>query len=236
MRLEASNFSEQAINKVAEIAIARQLQEVRGLEVQIKTDLTKLAKGQIDAIAINIQGLWMQHCLRAAEFHLQMGQVAVKPWSAIRGKIQLAHPSTGTLLLVIEETGFTHALNTEPWMRSRQPDITDTNSLSPVECHLTDGAIVIQAEPLHQSPPPPFSVTTTPQITNDKEIDLFNIHDHGEPPSPQFANTLTTQIKELLSLRDIQSQGTSLQIQQIAIASGRLTIHADIYIQEFSAA
>ena len=237
MRSEASSFSEQAINKIAEIAIARQLQEVIALEVQIKTDIAKLAQGQIDSIAINIQGLWMQHCLRATEFHLQMGQVTVKPWSALRGKIQLAHPSTGTVLLVIEETSLTYALNTESWLRSRQPNPTTTASLSPVKCHLSDGAIAIQTELLNQpSLQPSFSLAATPQVTDDRKIDLCDVHYQGEQPSPQFANTLTTQLQELLSLRDIQNRGTSLQIQQIAIASGRLTIHADIYIEEFSAA
>lgn len=54
---EKARFSQQAINKIAEVAIASQLKQVEKLKVQIDTDLNKLARGKIDSIDININGL-----------------------------------------------------------------------------------------------------------------------------------------------------------------------------------
>lgn len=88
-------WSEQAINKVAEMAIATQIKKTESLKVNIKTDLSKLAKGKLDAIAIKLTGFVMEHELKADEFHLQIGQVTVKPLSAMRGNIRLVHPSEG---------------------------------------------------------------------------------------------------------------------------------------------
>jgi len=38
-------FGEQALNRIAEMALASQLEEVERLEVQLKTDLSQLARG-----------------------------------------------------------------------------------------------------------------------------------------------------------------------------------------------
>jgi len=45
------------VNRIAEMALASQLEEVERLEVQLKTDLSQLAHGEVDSIAINLNGL-----------------------------------------------------------------------------------------------------------------------------------------------------------------------------------
>jgi len=42
------------------MALASQLEEVERLEVQLKTDLSQLAHGEVDSIAINLNGLVIQ--------------------------------------------------------------------------------------------------------------------------------------------------------------------------------
>lgn len=42
---ESAGLGEQTINKIAAVAIRRQLQQATDVEVQIKTDLAKLAQG-----------------------------------------------------------------------------------------------------------------------------------------------------------------------------------------------
>lgn len=57
MTSEKAGLGEQALNKIAEMALASQLEGVERLKVQVKTDLSKLAHGEVDLIAININGL-----------------------------------------------------------------------------------------------------------------------------------------------------------------------------------
>ncbi len=86
MTHEQPRLGEQALNKIAELALASQLEEVERLEVQIKTDLNKLARGEIDSIAIKLYGLVMQQDLTVEELQLQINRVTVKPLSAVFGK------------------------------------------------------------------------------------------------------------------------------------------------------
>jgi len=59
---EKTGFGEQALG-IAEMALASQLEEVERLEVQLKTDLSQLAHGEVDSIAINLNGLVIQPAL-----------------------------------------------------------------------------------------------------------------------------------------------------------------------------
>ena len=53
MAPEKTGLGEQVLNKIAETALASQLEEVERLEVRVKTNLNKLANGDVDSIAIN---------------------------------------------------------------------------------------------------------------------------------------------------------------------------------------
>ena len=78
-----ARFGEQALNKMAEIALASQLKGVERLEVQIKTDLSKLARGEVDSITIKINKLLMPQELILEELQLHFNRVVVKPLSAM---------------------------------------------------------------------------------------------------------------------------------------------------------
>ncbi len=60
---EKAPFGEQALNKIAKMALASQLKGAERLEVQLSFDLNKLAHGEVDSVAINVSGLVMQQDL-----------------------------------------------------------------------------------------------------------------------------------------------------------------------------
>jgi len=91
------------------MALASQLEEVERLEVQLKTDLSQLAHGEVDSIAINLNGLVIQPELALEELKL-INRITVKPLSAIFGKIKLTQPA-GTIRIVINENNLTRAFN-----------------------------------------------------------------------------------------------------------------------------
>jgi uncharacterized protein YkuJ len=241
---EQPKFGEQALNKIAELALASQLEEVERLEVQIKTDLNKLAHGEIDSIAINLYGLVMQQNLAVEELQLQINQVTVKPLSAIFGKIKLTHPSRGTVRIVINEDNLTCAFKSESFykhlhqMQSFAEDKRIAIHVQQVKCCLlADGNIAFKSELILGETGEFQSVTftTTPRIGFDRQgVVLEDIHypEDKELP-PELIAVLTAQMNEVLSLRKFEQKGMSLQIQQLDIVAGKLTLQAAAYIEQF---
>lgn len=234
---EKVGFGEQAVNKIVEVAIASQLQKADGLEVRIKTDLNKLAHGQLDSLAITIYGVLLQPNLEAEILQLQIGCVTVKPFSALRGKIKLVHPSEGTFYLVINQASFTTALNTESVRETlRSRGYTDKQD-GRIRCLLSDNTITFRTEPIGNNTelPQHFVLVATPQIAPEGQAILLGQvrYVEGSEPSPEFTSALLARMDELLSLQEFERKGMLLQIQQLDVSAGKLMLHAAARIEEF---
>lgn len=255
-KADEPKFGEQTINKMATMVIARMLKDAEGVDVQVKTDLGKLAQGQVDSIAIKIQGLLMQSSLRLEEFYLQINRVAVKPLSAMRGKIKLLHPTDGTIRVVVNEDSLTQALNSDS-VRENLPPLSrqigaqsGDDSLQQVKCYLlSDGhlAFNVGAVSGEVSAPEPalpsLAFTATPEIGHDGQgIVLQNLSPVNQPVNPpadrleslaEMTAAVVAQISQLLSMAEFQHQGMSVKIQQLQVVTGKLSWEAIAYIDRF---
>ena len=243
MTQEIPGFGEQTLNKIAKSALAKQLRDVEQLEVRIKTNLNKLANGEIDSIAIEIAGLLMPHELRANELQLQIGRVTVKPLSAIRGKIRLTHPSSGVLRLVINENNLTHAINSKildkPLERiQRQVEEQMAEQIEQVKCLLlADGHMAFSCKialgEIREAQTVTF--TTIPDISEDRKgVTLQHLQDlETKEPHSELVAALFAWVGEILSLSAFERQGTSILIQQLDVTAGQLMLQADIHIEQF---
>lgn len=239
MTPEKSGLGEQALNKIAEIALASQLGEVERLEVQVKTDLNKLAHGEVEAIAININGLVMQHELRVEEMQLQLDSVTVKPFSALLGKIVLTQPCKGTASIVINEDAFNRAVNSksfnnlhpiQDYINNQEVEI----NVQQVKCLLTDGNIVFNFQLLVTGESLLSVFTATLGIDANGRIKLQDIqYVNGKEITPKLILALNAQLNEILSLQKFAQMGMLLQIDQIDITSGKLTLLSNAYIDQF---
>lgn len=244
MTQEKSGFGEQALNKIAEMALASQLKEAERIEVQIKTDLSKLAHGEVDSIAININGLVMQQDLGVEELQLQINRVAVKPFSALLGKIQLTQPSEGIARFVINEDNLTRAFNSKSFhenMQQMQGFVENKRVAIHVQqvkcCLLADGNIAFNSE-LNigkTGEAKAFAFTATPRMRTDGQGIVFqDVHYvEGKELPAELTTALIAQVSEILSLRNFEQKGMSLRLQQIDVAAGKLTLQAAAYIKQF---
>lgn len=251
MTSDSAKFGEQTLNKMATMAIARMIKDAEGVDVQIKTDLSKLAQGQVDSIAIKIQGLLMQSSLRLEEFYLQINRVAVKPMSAMMGKIKLLHPADGTIRVVVNEDSLTQALNSAsvrenlpPLPRQSKPQskpqARDT-SLQQVKCYLlSDGHLAFNVVASSPDPAQPsVAFTATPQISNNGQgIVLQNLspvnHSVNAPDAlAEITAALIAQASDLLSIPEFRHQGMSVEIQQLEVVAGKLSWEAIASIDRF---
>ncbi len=80
---EEAGLGEQALNKMAELALASQLDEAEKLQVQVKTDPSKLAQGKLDSLAIEGEGLVMQEGVRMDALEMHLSPIAVNPLKTV---------------------------------------------------------------------------------------------------------------------------------------------------------
>lgn len=243
MTQDKAGLGEQTLNKLAEMALASQLGIVEELKVQIKTDLSKLSRGEVDFIAININGLIIQKFLPSEELQIEINRISVKPRLALIGKIKLTKPSQGTLRVVISEENLTHAFNSESFQKHlHQSKIFIENRKLSIHIQkvnfslLADGNIALKSELIldKTGQVQQLAFTATPLIGADgQEIVLQDVNYlEGKELPPQLTDVLVAQVSEVLSLRDFDKKGMSRQFQQIDVVAGKLTLQAAIHIEQ----
>ena len=238
MKRESSRFSQQAINRIAEIAIASQLKQDVNLSVNIAATLKQLAKGQIDAIVILIERLVLSRNLKTEAFQLDIGAVTVKPLSALKGQIKLLHPSQGKLSVVINENDLTTALNQS--IAQNSPNSSQLNQIpSPVRCSLANHTITIQLKPNPLSDETESIVLRAlPASEQESKQGIvwqpsLSSHPSSQQSNPSWASDVIVSLDRLLNLKDFEQKGLFLTVQEIRIADGKLRLNADAFIQEF---
>ena len=105
------NFGEQAINKIATLALSSQLNEAQQLNVRVKTDPTLLSQGKLASLLIDGTGLVTRGDLQMQQMYLEMDEISVSPFKALMGNIVLTQPTQGTAKFVLTEKDFDRALN-----------------------------------------------------------------------------------------------------------------------------
>ncbi|MBW4637411.1 MAG: DUF2993 domain-containing protein [Gloeocapsa sp. UFS-A4-WI-NPMV-4B04] len=244
MAQEKGRFGEQAINKIAEMALASQLGEVERVEVQINTDLNKLAHGEVECINIKINGVPIQQDLTLEELQLEINQVTVKPLSALLGKIKLTKPAEGIVRIVINENSLNRAFNSksfDKYLHQSKSFVDDKQQIihvQQVQCFLlADGNIAFNSKLILDKTQETKLVafTAIPCIANNGEKIVLQNMDYleGKEIAPELTAALITQMSEFLSLRKFEQKGMLLRIQQIDVTVGKLTLQANAYIEQF---
>jgi hypothetical protein len=244
---QKAGFGEQALNKLAEVALSTQLDEVERLEVQVKTDPGKLAQGELESLTIDGDGLVMQEDLRMEKMEMQISSIAVNPWKALMGNIELTQPAEGKARFVLTEADLNRAFNSEylsDQMRNLsisidgKPMTIDTLN---VDCHLQGaGKVALDAKILlsQTGETRVVSFTTTPRVSaGGWGVSLEDIqYPEGQELSPELTKVLMQKASEILNLRNFEMEGISLRIHQIDVDTGKLTLQAEANVTQFPSA
>lgn len=245
---ESGRFSQQAINRIAEVAIARQLRQDVEVRVDMTATLKQLAKGQIDAMTILIQGLILAGNLKTEEYQLDIGAVTVKPLSAVKGRIQLLHPSQGKLRVVISAADLTAALNQTVNGDRAKPDTALPRSQSNqaitnqaiIRCEIADRALRLSStdaaaasESIVLTPVPQSEAQTAGKIEGKTAGKTESIDWQSASGSAVIPPDWLTGLNQLLNLKEFERKGLFLSIRDIQLPDGKLQILADALIQSF---
>jgi Cu/Ag efflux protein CusF len=228
---EKAKFGEQAVNKIIETILARLVNAER-LQVRVRAKLKQLARGEIDGLTIELFGLLLRPDLRVAEFQFDIGHAAVNIRSAMRRKIELLHPSQGSLRLVIHQEQFTNALQAElsRLFNGQQREI----QFQQVNCEIETRAIRFHFNWLNAEEIESGTYITTPQIQAETQtIVLEQYRIEGKEPPAEFVEATIALVKRILSLSEIANRGTTFYVQQIDIAAGKITVQAAAQIDQF---
>ncbi|MBP0018547.1 MAG: DUF2993 domain-containing protein [Cyanobacteria bacterium SBLK] len=212
--LDRKSLGEQAINKIATLALSSQLNEAQHLNVRVKTDPTLLAQGKLASLLIDGTGLVTRGDLRMQQMSLEMEEIAVSPFKALMGNIVLTQPSQGTAEFVLTEGDFDRGLN-----RLKLGDRVSCRLSNNGEIAILRGNTVI--------------FTASPAIREQgKEVGLEVRSRDLSFPSQQV-KTILKELEDILSLRNFGMTGIDLKIQNLELDNGRLTLKAIAKMTKF---
>lgn len=222
--MEKQRFGERAVNKVIAVILSR-LVDADRLQVQIKATLSRLAQGEVEAIAIQMYGYLMQPNLRVEAFLFDIGAAAVNVKSAMRRQIELLHPSTGAVHLTLTETQFTEFLGAT--LTRSEP----AHTLQQVSCTFAaEGTIALDWQWSDTVATCAGRWIAIPDINPARGNVEFSSTVHGQPVPEYWLTPAISHLSRTFNLDDLANQGTTFQVTKIAIDTGKATIQANAYI------
>lgn len=238
-----AGLGQQALNKVAEIGLSSQLDAVENLEVDIQTDPLKMVQGQVDKVQVEGEGLVMQEDLRMESLKMEMKDVAINPFAAAFGKIELTRPTQATAEVVLNEADLNRAFNSNyvgemlgnlPVQVNGQPLTINLEQIkfqlpAPEQVQLSAVANVKESAESHV-----ISFSAVPKVSAaGQKISLENIqYQDGKELSPELTQALLDKTSEILDLRNFELEGMDFTIRQLQIQNHKLLILADARVEQ----
>ena len=240
------DLGEQALNKVAEMGISSQLDEVEKLDVEIETDPLKLVSGAVDSVSIKGEGMVMQQDLRIEEMQVNTGSVSINPLSAAFGKIELNHPTEAEAHVVLTEADINRAFQSD-FIREKMQnlDVHVNGQIATVDTQKVEfglpgeGKIALSTDVILQDTQERKRVafTAVPKVSLDgQQVLLEDLqYSEGQDLPPELTEALLQQAKSLLDLRNFELEGMSLKLKKLDAQHGKLTLESEAYVEQFSA-
>lgn len=239
-------LGEQALDKVVELGISSQLDEVENLDVDIKTDPLKLIQGQVDDVKIAGDGLVMKKDLRVDQLDMHMTEVAINPLSVALGKIELTKPTDATVRAVLTESDINRAFNSD-YVRNQLQNLQvsvngQPTAISAQQVNFSlpgDRKVAIDATvSLPDDRTQQVAFSAIPVISSSGQtVALENVeYGEGEELSPELTTALVEQTSEILNLTNFDLEGMSLRIENLQVEAGKLTIKAQAHVEKIPTA
>ena len=231
------NVGEKAISKIAQMAFASQIKGADKLSVKIKTDPSNLAKGILESLAIDGEGLIMHTNLRMQEMKITLNTITVNPWKALMGKVQLTQPSRGSACIVLSEADLESAINIHNLNQQLKKYSINLDGqlvrvkFDGVNCRiLADGRVAVEAKiriiktGLIQS----ICLIIKPIVgAIGKGISLEAVEcTPGKELFPILIEHILAEAEQIFNLSHLKMEGFSLDVHQLNIEEGKLNLLA----------
>ncbi|MGK7960413.1 LmeA family phospholipid-binding protein [Crocosphaera sp.] len=245
MFFKFDDLGEKTINKIAEVALSTKLDKRDKLAVKVKTDPNLLAKGTLESLVIDCQGLMVENALRMESINITLNTIAVSPFKALTGNIQLTQPSRGKACVVLTEKDISRVLE-QAVLRKRQSEIMIDEQvikvrLQRVKCNLLDtGKILIEGQVKREDTQKikKVSLEIKPKICQAGNGVIMDEIEHLEEPdlSSILLNPILEEAKSILNLKNFKVDGLSLKVEEFNIKQGALQLEAEAGMTHFPTA
>lgn len=233
------NIGEQTINKIAEMAFKSQIKDAQHLCVKVETNPHKLAKGVLESICIDGYGLKMQKNLCLEQMTINLNEIAVNPFKALMGNVQLTQPSYGKACIVLSETDIETALNVDNLnqklklhqyqiLLNNQPLTTE---FTRVDCRiLEDGRVAVKAKLKMGETDSSESICLIfkPVVcTQGRGIILDEVEcTQGNELSPILTDALIEEARQIFNLDNFLKDAISLNVNHLSVEEGKVNLLA----------
>lgn len=239
------NVGEKTINKIAQMAFASQIKGADKLTVKVKTDPSNLAKGILESLAIDGEGLIMQKNLRMQEMKITLNTITINPWKALMGNVQLTQPSRGIAWIVLSEIDLETALNADHLNQQLQKYQIDLDGqpvrvkFTQVSCRiLADGTVAVKAkiQILETGLIKSIDLIIKPCIcATGQGISLESVEcTQGQEFSPLLIEAILAEAEQIFNLKKFKKDGFSLDVYQLNLEEGKLNLLAAAGITHLS--
>jgi hypothetical protein len=221
------------------MAFKSQIKSAQHLSVKVKTDPNKLAKGVLESINIDGYGLTMQENLCLEQMTINLNEIAVSPFKALMGNVQLTQPSYGDACIVLNENDIETALNIENLNQQLNQyevlldDQPVTARFSRVDCRiLDDGRVAVKAKlkilAKNKNSVESICLIFRPTVCTQGNGILLNEVEctQGEELSPILTNALMEKAKQIFNLDNLLIDGISLDVNHLNVEEGKLNLSA----------
>lgn len=239
MLLGLDSLGEQTLNRIAEMALTSQLDQVDDLNVQIKTNLDLLAKGQLSSMLIDGQGLVMQQKLRMQRMTIHIGEVTVNPMTALLGNIQLTRPAQGQAQITLTSQDLDRAFNAKAVRAQMQHLAIASHQLDvrQIRCQLLDGGHlnIRAAIALDGADEQWVEFQATPTIAeHGRRVHLDRLHYlSGQGLPTAVMDALVHHTMQVLDLSNFEMDGIALELQRIQVSNNRMVLEAIAHVTRF---
>jgi len=236
-------FEEKIISQEAEKRISEQLDKVEEIEIDVQTDLLKIVQGQADGVSFAGQGLVIQEGIRVQEIKLQTESIAINPFSAIFGQIELNQPVNALARIILTEVDINHALTSDlirSQMQKLELDVDgEIVSFEPQKIQVFlpgDGKIECRGKMLlkERGNTRPFTYTAMlrPQTSlQPAMLESFNCTEGGGV-SIELVTALIQKAKELMNLPYLKWEDMAFSIKDIKVEIGSLILLVETQVKQ----
>lgn len=241
---DEQNLGEQALGKVAEIAITSQLDETQNVNVDISTNPIELMQGKVESVSISGEGMVMKQDLRVEALGVNIDSVSIDPLKAVVGKIELTQPANAQVQVLLMEEDINRALNSE-YLRDKMHDLAVDVEGSRIAFDIQHAKVRLQRPSemdldvtillKPENEVKQFSATAKPFLEdNGQRIALEILSAEGKGLTLEFVTALMEKLIELLDLRKFDLNGASIQLKDFDIQVGKVLVRGASTVSQFS--
>ncbi|MCC5617535.1 DUF2993 domain-containing protein [Nostoc sp. CHAB 5836] len=236
-------LEEQFLSQEAERRISDKLDEVEKIEIDVQTDLLKIVQGQADGVSVTGQGLVIQEGIRVQEIKLQTDSIAINPFSAIFGRIELNEPVNAIARIILTEVDINVALASD-LVRSQMQNLQlnvdgEIVSFEPQQIQVFlpgNGKMEFRGKVLlkEMGNTRPFAYTAIarPQTHSQPAmLESFNCTEGGGI-SIELVTALMQKAKELMNIPYFQWEDMAFNIKDIKVEIGNLIVMVETKVKQ----